>query len=108
MRNCAVPVESIDESAAVVTTDVLREVNGAHGSTYALLRSLVGGVQSGAWLLQDESGTTAVLKWSPNKSWAGQIQRASRAVATVRLQGYPTPAWLAVGITSSGYGYQVQ
>jgi aminoglycoside phosphotransferase (APT) family kinase protein len=29
-------------------------------------------------------------------------------VAVVRQRGYPTPAWLAVGMTSSGSGYQVQ
>lgn len=29
-------------------------------------------------------------------------------VATVRRHGYPTPAWLAVGSTRAGHGYQIQ
>jgi hypothetical protein len=36
------------------------------------------------------------------------IHRAAGAVAKIRAAGYPTPAWLAVGITTSGFGYQIQ
>lgn len=66
------------------------------------------GVQSGAWLLTDNAGRQAVLKWSPNRDWAPQIERAAAAVAKIRAAGYPTPAWLAVGTTTSGFGYQIQ
>jgi aminoglycoside phosphotransferase (APT) family kinase protein len=93
---------------AVGTVAVLDEVNSALRGTYQLVRPFQGGFQSGAWLVQDAVGRKAVLKWTPDRTWAEQIQRASRAVAVVRQGGYPTPAWLAVGVTGSGFGYQVQ
>lgn len=96
------------EPEAPGTVAVLIEVNTALCGTYELVRPLQGGFQSGAWLIQDHAGRQAVLKWTPNPTWAEQIQRASRAVADVRRRGYPTPAWLAVGVTASGFGYQVQ
>ena len=96
------------EPAATGTAVVLEEVNLTHGSTYRLVRPLLGGFQSGAWLIQDDARRTGVLKWTCDRTWARQVQRASRAVARIRQRGYPTPAWLAVGTTSSGYGYQVQ
>lgn len=104
----AVPADASDGPSGRATDDVLREVNVACGSSYALLRPLVGGVQSGAWLIQDEAQNVAVLKWTPERSWAGQVQRADQAVAAARRHGYPTPAWLAVGTTRQGYAYQVQ
>jgi Phosphotransferase enzyme family len=56
----------------------------------------------------DGTGKKAVLKWSPNRGWAPQIERAARAVAKIRSAGYPTPAWLAVGVTTNGLGYHIQ
>ena len=97
-----------NELAAAETAAVLQEVNLAHGGTYQLVRPLAGGHQSGAWLIQDDAQHQAVLKWTRDRPWADQIQRASRAVAQIRQHGYPTPAWLAVGATGSGFGYQVQ
>ena len=93
---------------AAGTVAVLDEVNAALDGTYELVRPLQGGFQSGASLIHDEAGRQAVLKWTPDPRWAEQIQRASRAVAVVRRRGYPTPAWLAVGVTEAGFGYQVQ
>lgn len=90
------------------TKVVLQEVNQAHGTTYQLTKPLLGGFQSGAWLITDTSGSPAVLKWSPQPAWAAQIQRAARAVVTARQHSYPTPGWLATGSTRAGYGYQVQ
>lgn len=90
------------------TAEVLLEVNRAHSTTYRLVQPLLGGFQSGAWLITDASGSTAVLKWSPERAWAAQIQRAARVVATARRHGYPAPAWLAVGSTRAGHGYQIQ
>ena len=90
------------------TAAVLEEVNASLHGTYQLVRPLQGGFQSGAWLIHDEARGQAVLKWTPDRTWAEQIQRASRAVAVVRRCGYPTPAWLAAGVTDSGSGYQIQ
>jgi aminoglycoside phosphotransferase (APT) family kinase protein len=97
-----------DGPAAPGTVAVLVEANAALDSTYQLVRPLQGGFQSGAWLIQDHVGRQAVLKWTPDPTWAEQIQRAGRAVAVVRQRGYPTPAWLASGVTASRFGYQVQ
>lgn len=94
--------------AKTATAEVLKEVNQAHGTTYRLVEPLLGGFQSGAWLVADTFGSTAVLKWSPEPGCATQIHRAARAVAIARRHGYPTPAWLAVGSTRAGQGYQVQ
>jgi aminoglycoside phosphotransferase (APT) family kinase protein len=99
-------VQGGPEAAGAVA--VLEEANTALDGTYTLARPLPGGFQSGAWLIEDDTGRQAVLKWTPNRLWAEQIQRASRAVAVVRRCSYPTPAWLAVGTTGSGSGYQVQ
>lgn len=90
-----------------VIARLLAEVNQAHGTSYQLDRPLAGGWQSGAYLLTSQSGP-AVLKWSPDPSWAEQIGRAARSVARIRSRGYPTPAWLAVRVGSAGYGYQIQ
>ena len=86
----------------------MNEVNQAHSTTYRLVEPLAGGLQSGAWLLADASGSSAVLKWSSEPAWAAQIHRAAHAVAITRRRGYPTPAWLAVGSTRAGQAYQVQ
>ncbi|WP_157987900.1 aminoglycoside phosphotransferase family protein [Jiangella endophytica] len=87
---------------------VLAEVNAGHGPRWSLVRPLDGGFQTGAWLLADRSGRSAVLKWGPDRDWAPQVVRAATAVARVRAAGYPTPAWYAVGRTRGGGAYQVQ
>lgn len=94
--------------AVLASRAVLDEVNRDHNLRYRLERPLTGGMQSGAWVLSDDAGTAAVLKWSPDRAWADQIIRANSSVAAARRGGYPTPAWLAVGVTSGGLGYQLQ
>ncbi|MFJ7628403.1 hypothetical protein ACIQZN_18115 [Streptomyces sp. NPDC097595] len=81
---------------------VLDEVNLAHGTRFRLLRRFDDGVQSGAWLLDGTGGQRAVLKWSPSRSWAGQIERAADAVAKVRGACYPMPEWIAVSTGTAG------
>lgn len=90
-----------------VIARLLAEVNQSHGTSFQLDRRLAGGWQSGAYLLTSQLGP-AVLKWSPDPPWAAQIGRAARSVSRIRSRGYPTPAWLAVGVGSAGYGYQIQ
>ncbi|MGN5631563.1 phosphotransferase family protein [Streptomyces sp. AC154] len=87
---------------------VLSEANRAHGTGFRLNHRFDDGVQSGAWLLTDGTGAQAVLKWSPDRDWAAQIARAAGGVSKIRSTGYPTPAWLAFGATSEGFGYQIQ
>jgi aminoglycoside phosphotransferase (APT) family kinase protein len=53
-------------------------------------------------------GEQAVLKWSSNKSWRLQVERAAPVIKQARAAGWPTPMWLAWGATPSGYPYQIQ
>lgn len=90
-----------------VVARLVAEVNQAHGTSFQLEGRLAGGFQSGAYRLRSPAGP-AVLKWSPDSSWADQVARAARSVSRVRSRGYPTPRWLAVGVSRGGYGYQIQ
>ncbi len=87
---------------------VLSEANHKHDTQFRLHHRFDDGVQSGVWLLTDEAGRRAVLKWSPTRTWAHQIEHDAEGVAKIRAAGYPTPAWLAVGTSTDGFGYQVQ
>jgi aminoglycoside phosphotransferase (APT) family kinase protein len=90
------------------TLDVLTHVNATHGLAYRFVRRLAGGMQSGASELRDPDGRRAVLKWSTDRSWAEQVVRAGPAVERARAAGWPTPRWLAVGVTPDGHPYHVQ
>lgn len=90
------------------TAEVLTWVNEAHNADYELVTKFDGGANSGAYLLAGPGGSPAVLKWTPDLTWARQILRAAPGVSKVRERGYPTPAWLAVGTTRRGFPYQVQ
>jgi aminoglycoside phosphotransferase (APT) family kinase protein len=94
-----------DEEA---TAGILDEINQALGSEWELVRLLVGGYQSGAHELVGPDGERAVLKWAPSRRWARQVLRAAPLVALARANGWPTPAWLAVGVTGEGFPYHIQ
>lgn len=96
-----------EHPSSVITESVLREVNDEHGLDLSLVRRLGGGHQSGAWLV-GSADLQAVLKWSPDEQWAAQVMRAERSVRVARSHGYPTPRWLATGVTVAGHGYQLQ
>jgi aminoglycoside phosphotransferase (APT) family kinase protein len=87
---------------------VVSWVNATHGAQYTVVRRLDGGAQSGAYLLTRPDGSRAVLKWSQDIRWGPRVLRAAPVVRRIREQGYPTPAWLAVGTTDRGFPYQVQ
>ncbi|WP_328325088.1 aminoglycoside phosphotransferase family protein [Kribbella sp. NBC_00382] len=88
--------------------EVIEFINEAHGSSYQLVQRLAGGNQSGAYLVRAPDHRQAVLKWSERTAWAGQVLRAAPRIPLIRERGYPTPAWLAVGVTSDGFPYQLQ
>ncbi|WP_183091711.1 phosphotransferase family protein [Streptomyces radicis] len=97
-----------DRADAHTARALLTEANRDHGTRFRLTHRLDGGFQSGTWLLTDTHGQQAVLKWSPNTAAAPQVLHAADVVARVRAAGYPTPAWLAVGVSQSGFPYQIQ
>ena len=83
-------------------------MNRKHGMHYTLAEELSGGHQSGAYLVRTPDGRESVLKWSSNKSWRLQVERAAPVIKQARGAGWPTPRWLAWGATPSGYPYQIQ
>jgi len=88
---------------------VLAEVNRDHGTSYVVVGALSGGFQGGAWRIVGPDGGSAVLKWSEARgAWAQVVLAAQAKVAGVRQHGYPTPAWVAAGLTMHGFVYQVQ
>jgi len=90
------------------TVEVLAWVNEAHAAAYELRGRCHGGANSGAHLLTGPGGIPAVLKWTPDRTWARQVLRAVPVVRRIRERGFPTPAWLFVGTTADGFPYQVQ
>lgn len=91
----------------VATNRVLGELNAAHGTGYHLVRRLTGGLQAGAYEVAGPEGR-AVLKWNEEPGWGQRVHRAARLVQKARAAGYPTPAWIAVGTTSTGMPYHLQ
>ncbi|GAA2373444.1 phosphotransferase [Streptomyces carpaticus] len=87
---------------------IVADANHTHGTSYHLVEPMHAGFQAGTWLLRNGENESAVLKWSPNRSAAPQLLRAADAVERARDAGYPTPAWLAVGVAKSGFPYHIQ
>jgi len=90
------------------TRHVLAYVNDTHAVAYRLERKLAGGIRSGAYEVRDAMGGRAVLKWSTDLTWARQVLRAAPVVERMRRAGWPTPRWLAFGVTPEGHPYQLQ
>jgi len=86
---------------------MVEELNAAHGLRFVLHGRCASGLQGGAWTLADASGRLAVLKRQDTGS-GPDIRRLAAAVAHIRESGYPTPAWIASGSTSTGTAYWVQ
>jgi aminoglycoside phosphotransferase (APT) family kinase protein len=83
---------------------LLHEINQAHDLRFILCGRCRGGV-AGAWLLTDRVGTRAVLKC--NDGMAHRMARLPTLVDRIRSVGYPTPAWLASGVTADGSAYHI-
>ena len=111
---------AFDES----TRRMISFINRVHKLEYTLSRRLDGGRSVGAYLSrksaesggdggesESESGSgypMAVLKWNTDKDWAPQVLQAGPILTRACALGYPTPPWLAFGVSPSGYPYQVQ
>lgn len=92
---------------AARTAKIVREINQTQGSRFTMRERCRGGLNGGAWLLTDPAGSRAVLKWRTHGG-ANRIGQQPRLVERIRAAGYPTPAWLAAGVTASGVVYHVQ
>lgn len=88
---------------------ILEFVNQQHDADYRLVDRLPGGKQSGAYLLKTADEQSAILKVSPiSSTWASQVHRAAQVISRLSTTDWPTPRWLAVGVTPDGHPYQVQ
>jgi hypothetical protein len=90
-RLAALPAEVVDDVARVVGTEV------------TLLGRLPGGANAGAMRVQLGGRAHAVLKAEPlaHPDHLDETLRAERIVEHMRERGYPTPAWLGVGVTAT-------
>lgn len=83
--------------------EVLADVASAVGTQVTLLARLPGGINAGAVRVQLAGRADAVLTAEP-RTHPGHLDetlRARRVVDHMRGRGYPTPAWLAVGATTT-------
>jgi hypothetical protein len=82
---------------------VLADVARVVGADLTPLGLLPGGVNAGAVLVQLDGGAPAVLKAVPraHPHQLDETWRARRVTEHMRRQGYPTPAWLGVGMTAT-------
>lgn len=89
--------------AAQPTTEVLEDVASVVGAEVTLLGRLPGGVNAGAFRVHVPERGVAVLKAvpRPHPNQLDETLRAQRVVEHMRGQGYPTPAWLGVGSTTT-------
>lgn len=89
--------------AAPPPAEVLKEVGTAMGAEVTHLRRLPGGVNGGAVRVELAGRATAVLKTVPrtHSDQLNETLRAQRVVEHMRSCGYPTPAWLGVGATTT-------
>ena len=89
------------------TRSILEDANGQSGTAWRLESRLAGGLLGGAWLVR-EGALHAVLKWHGPSSEVPRNPDAAAVVAYIRARGYPTPAWLSAGTTTSGDAYSIQ
>ncbi|MQA80289.1 MAG: phosphotransferase [Streptosporangiales bacterium] len=90
-----------------VVEELVAEVGSAHGRRLTVRGRYPSGRQGGAWSVVDGDGAAAVLKWGRDLP-APRMRELAGAVASARAAGYPTPAWLASGVTSGGSWYCLQ
>ena len=105
----AVAYDSMTMKRSADPEAVLAEVNHDQGTSFALAGVLSGGFQGGAWRIVGPDGDTSVLKWREDDgAWHRVVLAATAKVAAARRHGYPTPSWVAAGVTAHGFVYQIQ
>ena len=87
---------------------VLRQINAAHGSAFALGERFPRGGQ-GACRLRDAAGAGFVLKWQPGETGLGALPAEVLLLDRLRAAGYPIPRYVAWGVLAAPAGrYTVQ
>jgi len=80
----------------------------AHHATSFTLGGRIGGVHTGAWLLQDPTGARAVLKRGPTPARLHHMERLAATVDHLVARAYPTPRYLYYGADATDRRYSVQ
>ncbi|MGH3599922.1 MAG: aminoglycoside phosphotransferase family protein [Pseudonocardiaceae bacterium] len=99
-------INPVDPAAEPVRR-VVNDINQAHGLRFAVYGRCPGGLSGGAWILTAPDGRRAVLKWRANDPTARKA-RLMPLVNRIHATGYPTPRWIAAGITDSATSYHLQ
>ena len=86
---------------------MVNDLNQVHNLRYVLHSRCRGGLNGGAWILTDPDGQRAILKWRADDPTA-RTARLAQTVNRIHATGYPTPRWIAAGITDAGTSYQLQ
>lgn len=86
---------------------VLGEANQAMGASWRPESRFGTGMQQGAWRVRDAE-VAAVLKWHEPGSAVAYNADIPAVVEHIRSAGYPTPAWLASGVTVDGSAWSIQ
>jgi Phosphotransferase enzyme family len=87
---------------------VLRQINAAHGTAFALGARFPRGSQ-GAVRLRDAAGAGFVLKWRPGATGLGALPAEAALLDRLRAAGYPLPRYVAWGVLAAPAGrYTVQ
>jgi Phosphotransferase enzyme family len=86
-----------------MAAEVLDDVASVLGAEVTVLSRLPGGDHVGAMRVQLAGRANAVLKAVPraHPHHLDEMLRAHRVVEHMRRRGYPTPAWLGVGATTT-------
>ena len=95
------------DPASESVRQVVDDINQAHDLLFVLGDRCNGGLQGGAWILIGPDGQKAILKWRANDPTARRA-RLLETVNRIHATGYPTPRWIAAGITESGTSYHLQ
>jgi len=87
---------TVDDPLADATRAVIAELNDTHGMALTLQSRCDSGIQSSAWLVVDDEGRPAVLKWRRDGSEAELLGLAA-VVERIRRGGHEgAAAWPSV------------
>ena len=85
---------------------MIEEAAAGLGGGWQVSRKLAGGWNQGAYLVRGPGGERAGLKCYATDP--GRIAAAAPVIRAAREHGWPTPAWLATGMTQSGAAWVLQ
>jgi hypothetical protein len=86
--------------------EVVQQINTVHQTTFLSGDRYTTGEQ-GAYALSDAQGRRSILKWQPGTDHLERVLYAQTVTERLRMQGYPAPVYLYIGVAAGGI-YSVQ